>query len=57
MYAIVYTRLDLAYAASIVSVYVKSKKATLESSKVGAMISARDYETRLDISEIENGKA
>jgi len=29
----------------------------LRSSEVGATISARDYETRLDILEIENGEA
>ena len=56
MYAMVCTRPDLAYAVSAVS-HVKSRKATLESSKVGATISAMDYETRLDVSKIESEKA
>jgi len=39
------------------SVYVKVRRAILESSEVGAMISARDCKTRLGVSEIENREA
>jgi len=39
------------------SIYVKSRKTILGSSKVGVMISVRDCETRLGVSEIENGEA
>ena len=56
MFAMMCTRPDLAYADSK-SVHVKSRKATLGSSEVGATISARDYKIRLDISEVENRKA
>ena len=56
MYTIICTRPDLAYTVSIVS-RVKSRKTTLESSEVGATISARKCETRLGVSEIENEKA
>jgi len=35
---------------------VKFKKATLESSEVGATISVRDCETRLGVSQIGNRK-
>jgi len=36
---------------------LNSRKATLKSSEISATISARDCETRLGVSEIENGKA
>ena len=55
MYAKVCTRPDLAYAFSNKSVHVKSRKATLGISEVGATISVRDCDTRLDVSKIENG--
>ena len=58
MYAMVCTRPDLAYAVSTVSRFVSNPgKKILESSKVGATISARDCETRLGVSEIENREA
>ena len=56
MYVMVCTRPDLAYVVST-SVHVKFKKVTLRRSEVGSMISARDCETRLGVSEIENEKA
>ena len=55
MYVMVCTRPDLANAVST-SVHVKSRKVILKSSEVGAMIPTRDCETRLGVSEIENGK-
>ena len=58
MYVMVYTRPDLAYAVSTVSRFMSnSRKTTLESSEMSATISAKDCETRLGVSEIENGKA
>jgi len=38
-------------------VNIKSRKATLGSSKVGTTISVRDWETRVGVLEIENGEA
>ena len=58
MYAMAYTRPNLAYAVSTVSQFISNlKKATLGSSEVGATISARECETRLGVSKIENGEA
>jgi len=39
------------------SVHVKFRKATLRSSEVDAIMSARDSETRFGVLEIGNGKA
>jgi len=38
-------------------VHVESRKATLGSNEVSAMIPTRDCETKLGVSEIENEKA
>jgi len=58
IYAMVCTRPNLAYAVSTVSQFISNlKKATLGSSEVGATISARECETRLGVSKIENGEA
>ena len=54
MYAMVCTRPDLTYRKLV---HVKPRKATLGSSEVNIMISTRDCESRLGVSEIENGKA
>ena len=57
MYALVCT--SLTYLMQLYSklVHVKFRKATLGISEVGATISVRDCETRLGVSEIENGEA
>ena len=54
MYAMVCTRPDLAYHKLV---HVKFRKATLESSKVGILISTRDCVSRLGVSEIDKGEA
>jgi len=57
MYAMVCTKLDLAYAVSTVSHSCQIQEATLGSSEVGATIFTRDCDTRLGVSKIENGEA
>ena len=47
---------QLMYAMISKSVHVKFRKITLRSSEVGATIFARDCESRLGVSEIENGE-
>ena len=57
MYAIVYSRPDLAYAGIRKSVHVKSRKATLGSSEVDIEMSTRDYNARLEKLRILQGYA
>ena len=55
IYVMICTMPDLTYAVSKL-VHVKSRKVILRSSEVGATISARDCESKLGVSEIENKK-